>query len=145
MNLIGKLRGAKAVEHPHSILTFIRETTDEYVEASPDFGRSWKKLPLSEILDVEVIRDQLTAKGSYPLVRLILHEEHPQIEITALRAQIQFLRDGGACSCKGCEGERSSPGVLEPSPMMPIQCGTVCAGENGCDWWACIYWCGILR
>ena len=142
MSLNAKLQGVKPVFHKHTIVTFIRETTANYLEASPDFGQTWVKFPVSEIDDAEVIKQVPTAKGSFPLVRLLLKEDHPTIEIAALRAQVRFLTAGGNCSCND---KTSSIQPTGGTYMMPLQCGSVCAGETGCDWWACVYWCGFLR
>lgn len=142
MSLLSKLRSAKPVFHTHTILTFIRETMDDYVEVSPDFGATWEKFPLSEIVDAEIIKNIPMPKGSYPLVRLILKEEHPTIEIIALRAQVKYLNANGECQCEATDG--TVPNGIG-TRMLRVQCGTICADESGCDWWACIYWCGFLR
>lgn len=138
IDLIQKLQAAKPVLNEHTILTFIRITTDEYVEVSPDFGATWKEFPIAEIQDAEAIRKVLVANNTYWLVRLVLKPDHPTIETIALRAQIDWMRTQGQCECGAAERD-SSP---EINPMMqPLQCGSRCARETGCGWWRCLYNC----
>src|SRR5205085_403431 len=110
MDVAKKLRSAKVVHHEHSLITITRAVTDTHVEASPDFGETWENLPLAEIVDVEVLKDVPTVRGSYPLVRLLLQEEHPTIEIAALRAQVRALRSGlkRGCACSQPAGHASA-------------------------------------
>lgn len=131
--------------YKNTILCLVRSGDQDSLEASLDFGASWNRFPLDEATNAEVVRQVDLPKGSYPLVRLALKDDHPTIEIAALKAQVDMMRRVTQSSPCGCGSQPASSTVGEVIPFGPWgkSCLELCSDENGCGWAACIYWCAF--
>ncbi len=109
----------KTTEYPHRTVCLVRQVTDTHIEAQFWYqaDQDWVNLPLKEITASKMLRqvNKVTA-GDYSLVELGLHDDHPVIEIEALRAQVRFLRDNasGSCAC----GTRHARGRRVKGPRL---------------------------
>ena len=107
------------------------------------------KLPLKEIAAAKVLRqvNKLTA-GEYSLVELGLHDDHPVIQIEALRAPVRFMRDnpvGGSCRC-GTRNVRAAvskdhASVAKLTREAAGDCAGNCQYTSGCGRRYCMEYC----
>lgn len=159
---IDQLRqGLRTSEPPHGTTCIVRSVTDTHLEAQfdPDAVDAWVLLPLSEIRTASVLRQVSLLKGTYTVVRLELQDDHPQVEIAALTAQVNRLldRDPQACGCDGTPGPARRPGAPaggaasmrhEAQPMEPGDpgvgdCHRFCKRLKGCEYWGCMFGCTL--
>ncbi len=136
-------------EYEHTTLCLVRAATDEFLEASFDFGSNWIRLPMAEVVSATVLKTVDLPKARYPLVRLVMDEEHPGIELAAVSAQLVHMqtRSQAGCSCSDSDMGPSAiaPRKMEQGPRWTGSCLELCAPESGCDFWSCVYWCAFLR
>jgi hypothetical protein len=127
----------------HTMLCFVRAVAEDSVEASLDFGETWEKLPLSEVSSAHVAKDVALPKATYQLVRLVLTDVHPMIELAALSAQVRLMRSFG-----GCGQVAPQPNAQNRPPLGIVRagfCRDLCADQSGCDYIDCLFWCAFLR
>lgn len=156
---IAKLRNEiRTSEPPHGTICIVRAVTDTHLEAKfdPEDVGGWVLLPLTEIKTATVLRQLKVRTGEYSLVQLELTDEHPQVEIAALTAQLNQLLNQEHCSCT----EASSHRRIRPQtagngartavamemetetgdPSVP-DCYRFCKPLKGCQYWGCLFGC----
>ena len=151
--------GIRTSEPPHSTTCIVRSITDTHVEAQfdPDAVGAWVALPIGEIKAASVIRQIKLLTGEYSLVKLELEDEHPQVEIAALTAQVNQLLNGNheTCCCGGAAQARPQvqPALAslastryqtepaDPGDPGPRDCHRLCKGLRGCEYWGCMFGC----
>ena len=133
----------RPTQFEHTLLCFVRAIAEDSVEASLDFGETWDKLPLSEVSAAHVVKDVALPKATYQLVRLVLTDVHPMIELAALGAQVRLMRSFGGC------GQVAAQPNAQNRPPLPLgargHCRDLCAEATGCDYIDCLFWCAFLR
>jgi hypothetical protein len=131
-------------DHSDTTLCFIKSMSADSMDISFDFGVSWDTVRVDEITHAEMVKRVDMSHAQYDLARLFLKESHPTIEIAALSAQVRHLRGKTGCDCaSAAAGQRVHQ--TEEESASSWQCGDLCAGETGCAYTRCLFWCAFLR